>query len=299
MQQFRQFFAYFFGKGDTVEFKHFSILHFLPILIAAGVIFLIFRFRNQLRNSKYEKNLSLFLSFVAIITEMSYFWRMACMPSLGGNAQEHLPITICGWVVVFCAVLVLTKNQTLFDISYFWLFSGTIFGLVTPTVITYTGPTRFRFYQFWLEHTIGFIIVFYMMFVHKMRPTWRSFVKAAVAMLALLGVAVFVNEMLGDPANYLFVAGVEDTESLLNILPKNDFLRILLMASIVLFMFFLSYLPWMIMDIRARRAGASPEEDAGSSVETDATGETEAETNTVPTSEEETSEIVTSPIVTE
>ena len=45
------------------------------------------------------------------------------------------------------------------------LFAGTIFALITPTVITYTGPTRFRYYQFWLEHTLGYISIFYMIFI--------------------------------------------------------------------------------------------------------------------------------------
>ncbi len=252
----REFFAYFFGKGNTVEFRHFSLTHLIPILLAAAIIFLIWKFRDALGNYKHEKTLRWVLCFIAIICEMSYFWRMACLPELGGNAEEHLPITICGWAVIFCSYLAVTKSQSLFDIAYFWVFSGTVFGLLTPTVITYTGPTRFRFYQFWVEHTIGYIIIFYMIFVHKMRPTWKSFIKSACSLTVLLGVAIFVNEMLGGKANYLFVAGVEDTESLLNILPKNDVLRVLLMTSIVLVMFLLAYLPWFLMDRKKKKTEA-------------------------------------------
>ena len=41
----QEFFSYFFGKGDTVEFSNFTLAHLLPILVAAGVIYLIYRFR--------------------------------------------------------------------------------------------------------------------------------------------------------------------------------------------------------------------------------------------------------------
>ncbi len=256
MKQINDFFRYFFGIGTEVEFKHFSIAHLIPILVAAAIIYCIWRFRTPLGNYKHEGKVRMGLAFVAIITEMSYFWRMACHPDLEGNPEEYLPITVCGWAVVFCSYLVVTKSQTLFDIAYFWLFSGTVFGLLTPTVITYCGPTRFRFYQFWLEHTIGYIIIFYMMFVHKMRPTWKSFIKSAAAISILLFIAIFVNEMLGPPANYLFVAGVEDTASVLNLLPKNDVLRVLLMAAIIMVMFFLAYLPWFLKDRKAKKQQA-------------------------------------------
>ena len=45
-----------------------------------------------------------------IITEMSYFWRLVGVESLGANPIDHLPITVCGWAVIFCSNLVLSKG---------------------------------------------------------------------------------------------------------------------------------------------------------------------------------------------
>lgn len=184
-----------------------------------------------------------------IITEMSYFWRLVGVPELGANPIDHLPITVCGWAVIFCSNLVLSKSQSLFDIVYFWLFSGTLISIFIPaTVLSTCGPTRFRYYQFWLEHTLGFVALFYMMFVYKMRPTLKSLVKS-VSVLAVLGVIAFTaNEILGPGANYLFLARPEDTPSILDILPSNMVLRILIMAVVILTFFFLAYLPWLILD---------------------------------------------------
>jgi hypothetical integral membrane protein (TIGR02206 family) len=150
--------------------------------------------------------------------------------------------------------MVVGKSQKLFDVVYFWLFSGSIFALITPTVISYTGPTRFRYYQFWAEHTLGYIAVFYMTFVHKMRPTVKSAVKAYIALAILAVIAYFANDMIGPGANYLFMAKPEDTPSILDILPPNFALRLLIMAAAVTLLFFLSYLPWLIRDRRARKA---------------------------------------------
>ena len=245
--------AYFFGAGETEEFHNFSLAHFLPINLMVVVILLIYLFREPLRNWKHEPKLRMVLAFVLIISEMSYFWRLVGVPSLGANPIDHLPITVCGWTVVFCSYLAVTKSQSLFDISYFWLFSGTVFALITPTVISFTGPTRFRFYQFWAEHTLGYITIFYMIFVHRMRPTLRSAVKSYAALAVLAVIAYVANTILGPGANYLFMAKPESTPSILDILPPNFALRLLIMAGAITLMFFLSYLPWLVRDLRAKK----------------------------------------------
>ncbi len=250
----KEFFEYFFGKGEEVEFRNFTLAHFLPILLMIAIIVLIYVFRDRIRNSKHEKNLRLALALIMIICEMSYFWRLVGVPSLGANPQDHLPITLCGWGVIFGSYMLVTKNQTLFDIPYFWLFSGTIFALITPTVITYTGPTRYRYYQFWLEHTTGYIAVFYMIFVHGMRPTWRSFIKAYIATVVMAVIAFVANMLIGGDANYLYMAKPEATKSILDFLPANYALRVLFMAAAVTLLFFLSYLPWLIRDRKAKKA---------------------------------------------
>lgn len=242
------FCRYFFGQGNTIEFENFTIAHILPILIAIDIIYLIYRFRSTIRNLKKEVNIRYILAFMMIICEMSYFWRLVAVPSLGANPMDHLPITVCGWSIIFGSYMLIGKSQSLFDICYFWTFSGTIFALITPTVISYCGPTRYRYYQFWCEHLLGYIAVFYMMFVHKMRPTWKSFLRAYITILALAVVAFLTNNILGPGANYLFLAAPESTPSILDILPPNYALRILVMVAAVTLMFFLSYLPWLIKD---------------------------------------------------
>lgn len=252
----KDFFTYFFGKGETVEFVDFSFAHFAPILIAIAVILLIYRYRDRLANAKHESNIRMTLAFIMIISEMSYFWRLVGVPALQPNPVDHLPITVCGWAIILGSYLMVSKSQSLYDIVYFWLFSGTVFALITPTVITYTGPTRFRYYQFWIEHTIGYVGIFYMTFVHKMRPVVRSAVKSYVSLAVLAGIAYFANVVIGPGANYLFMARPESTPSILDILPSNFAIRLLVMAAVVTLMFFLSYLPWLILDRRAAKRSA-------------------------------------------
>ena len=252
----REFIDYFFGAGTEPEFANFTIAHFLPILAAVGVIYLIYRYRKNIRLSKHEATLRYVLAFALIISEMSYYWRLVGMPVLDPNPVDHLPIAVCGWAAIFCSYMLVGKCQTLFDISYFWLFSGSIFALITPTVITYTGPTRFRYYQFWAEHTLGYVAVFYMIFVHNMRPTIKSAIKSYLSLMVLAVIAYFTNRLIGPGANYLFLASPEDTPSILDILPPNFVLRTLIMASAITLLFGVAYLPWYLMDKKAKEKTA-------------------------------------------
>ena len=239
--------AYFFGEGTEVEFSLFTLAHFAPVILLLAAIFLIYKRKDALRQWKYEENLRYVLAFVLLISDMAYYWRLVGMPSLQPGPVENLPIGVCGWAAIFCGVMLVGKSQRLVDVVYFWLLSGSLFALITPTPLTYTGPTRFRYYQFWTEHTMGYIAVFYMVFVHGMRPNFRSMVRSYTALLAMAVLAYWVNTMIPG-ANYLYMARPEAAPSVLDILPANFWLRTSIIMGVITLMFFLAYLPWYLKD---------------------------------------------------
>ena len=246
----KDFLLYFFGAGNEQEFALFTLAHILPIVWMVAMILLLHRFREPIRKWKHEGCLRYILAFGLICAEMAYYWRLVAIPALGPNPVEHLPIGVCTWAVIFCSYMVIGKSQTLFDIAYFWLLSGSVFALLTPTPLTYTGPTRFRYYQFWAAHTLPFIAVFYMIFIHGMRPNRKSILKAYIALLVLAVIAFWVNTMIPG-ANYLFLAKPEAAPSVLDILPPNFFLRTAIIAAVITLLFGVAYLPWHLKDKKA------------------------------------------------
>lgn len=249
----KEFLNYFMGAGTEVEFEFFTLAHFAPIIVMFFLIYLIYRYKDTLRDTKLDEGLRYVIAFALIVSEMAYYWRLVGMPSLGPNPVEHLPIAVCGWVAILGSYMVIGKNQTLFDIIYFWLFAGSFFALITPTVITYTGPTRFRYYQFWIEHIGGFIAIFYMIFVHKMRPNFKSLIKSYIALIVLSVIAFNANQLIGNGANYLFMARPEAAPSILDILPPNFVLRLIIMALGITVLYGVAYLPWYLKDKRENR----------------------------------------------
>lgn len=243
----KEFLIYFFGAGTEPEFTLFSLAHILPIVLLIATLFLLYKNKDRIRTSKHETNYRYILAFMLIICDMSYYWRLSSAPWLSNGAIEHLPIGVCAWSVIFSSFMLVGKSQRLFDISYFWLLCGSIFALLTPTPLTYCGPTRFRYYQFWLEHTLGFIAIFYMMFIHDMRPNKRSFLRSYTALIGLALLAAWVNSLIPG-ANYLYMARPESAPSILDILPPHYGLRITIIAFAITFLFCLAYLPWYLKD---------------------------------------------------
>ena len=242
---------HFFGQGAQQEFSLFTPAHFIPILLLFIALCLLYNYKDRISNSPYETNYRYILGFMLIICDMSYYWRLAAAPWLSSGPSEHLPIGVCAWTVIFCSFMMIGKSQKLFDIVYFWLLSGTLFALITPTVLTFCGPTRFRYYQFWLEHTLGYIAVFYMIFVHRMRPTLRSMVRSYSALVILALLAAWVNSMIPG-ANYLYMARPESAPSVLDILPPNYALRVSIIVLVITALFGVAYLPWYIKDKKAK-----------------------------------------------
>ena len=250
----KNFFAYFFGAGTEVEFSLFTPAHILPVVWMVAMILLIWKTRDALRQWKHEESIRYVLAFGMIISEMAYYWRICALPGSVTGPEQYLPIGVCTWAAIFTSYMVIGKSQRLFDIVYFWLLCGSAFALLTPTPLTYTGPTRFRYYQFWVLHTLVYVAVFYMIFVHRMRPTVKSAVKSYVALVIMAVIAYYANNLIGPGANYLYMAKPEAAPSVLDILPPNFLLRIIIMAAVITLMYALAYLPWYLKDKKAKNA---------------------------------------------
>ena len=86
-----------------------------------------------------------------------------------------------------------------------------------------------------------------------MRPTIKSAIKAYGAFIVLAGIAFYANTLIGPGANYLFMARPEAAPSVLDILPPNFALRLLIMAAVITALYFLAYLPWYLIDKKTQK----------------------------------------------
>lgn len=234
----------FFDHGVEGEFSYFSFAHIAPIILMLVAIYLIYRYREQIRNWKHEENARIIFAAILLLSDMSYFWHKIY---IGANIANHLPVTVCGWAAIMSAFMLLTKKKGIFDVVYFFVLAGSINALITPAVIIDNGPAHFRYYQFWIEHTSIFVAVFYMIFVFGYKINLKSMMRSGIVLGILTLLAIYVNSNV-EGANYLFLSTTEAGESVLDFLPSNLGLRMLVMGSVIGTLYFLAYLPWIFIN---------------------------------------------------
>ena len=231
----------FFGLSSEVVFKPFSIAHFVPILLAVAAIILIWKKRDAIRQWKGENTFRFVYAFIMIICEMSYFWRLQYVgPGMDDDTtmMGFLPLQVCQWTLILTTFMMMSKSKRLFSMSFFMTMSVGLLPLFVPAVISYTGPTYYRYYQFWGEHLLPIVGMFYMMFVHgfEAKPSGIPMTLGFLVLLALP--CIYFNEHFED-AEYMYLKHL--TYSTLNFLPESPYLTLLVLMAAVLLLLGLTY----------------------------------------------------------
>ena len=229
----------FFGYSTKQDFFMGSIWHILPIALMILVIILIYKNREKIKNYKYETSVRFILAFVMMIVEMSFFWRLLYVGNQGeaDTMLTYLPFQMCQWGLLVCIFTITSKNQKLFSINYYITLLFASIALIYPIVIKNAGPRYYRYYQFWLEHILPIISVFYLMFVHGMKPEKKGILYTFFVTGPLAIIALIANSRI-EGARYLYLT--LDVK----ILPENMILRVVILAVLVVGIFYLMYLPF-------------------------------------------------------
>ena len=229
----------FFGYSNEQDFFMGSIWHILPIVLMILAIILIHEYREKIKNFKYETSVRYILAFVMMIVEMSFFWRLLYVGNQGqaDTMLTYLPLQMCQWGLLICVFTIISKNEKLFSINYYITLLFASIALIYPLVITNAGPRYYRYYQFWLEHILPILSVFYLMFVHDMKPEKKGILYTFFVTVPLTIAAIIANSKIKG-ARYLYLTLD------IKILPENMILRAAILFVLVLGIFYVMYLPF-------------------------------------------------------
>lgn len=115
---------------------------------------------------------------------------------------QHLPLHLCGAVLILGIVMLWRRSYAIYEVIYFWAIGGVTAALLTPDL-----PDGFPhpvFIVFFTGHGLELTAIFYATFVYGFAPELRSIGKSFAVLVAYAAVIFPVNLWLGT--NYLYLA---------------------------------------------------------------------------------------------
>ncbi len=172
---------------------------FACIAFAVIPLLLVFFFSRRIKNSDKEKWIGLALALFTLAVEIGqYIWHYA-----GGetNWRHIYPTTLCGLSVYVTSFSLITRNEKLSSIAYFYSYGAVLSFLMADQTF---GMDRFRYYSFFIIHGMILVNTAYLIWVRKTKIDRQSLIRALLVLFPIL--------LLSYPANILF----SNQESALN-----------------------------------------------------------------------------------
>lgn len=197
----------FFGYGEPGDFKAWTAAHFAPLLAAAGGIWLIAANADRLRSSAHEELIRCALMTLIMLFEFSFFWRLSYV-----GPEDHayktmmmrLPLQVCEWTAILAIPMLFLRSRILFSLVFYLTMTCGLFPLFVPAVISTTGPRYSRYYQYWGEHILPIWAVYYLFFVHGLRPSPVGILLEFAMLFLMLAPALRLNRRFDD-CYYLYL----------------------------------------------------------------------------------------------
>lgn len=229
----------FFGYGQKGDFKIFSLAHFIPVIILVCSIVVLYIFKDKIKNSKYENTIRVTIAFINLMSEFAYYWRVLYV---GGDTSKallitKLPLQACDWACIISSIMMFNKNEKLFQYCCCAVLTLGIIPLFYPNAISKTGPTYFRYYQFWLNHSLPIFSTYYMIYIHGFKPRKIAIVYALGFLIPLGLLSAYLNNKI--PKAYFMY--LNSKNAIARLLPTNQYLKIVILGLFMIGLYLIIY----------------------------------------------------------
>jgi len=226
-------------------FQLFGGTHIAAIIAIVLVnLFLIFQFKNA--DEKTRHNIRWTMAIILWANEIG--WHVWHLATGTWTIQTMLPLHLCSVLVWTGALMLVTKNYSIYEFCYLLGISGALQAVLTPDLGIYGYP-HFRFFQTFISHGLIITAAVYMTVVEGFRPTWKSLLRVAIWMNIYMVIVYFINTAIGS--DYLMINAKPATASILDLLPAWP-VYIIYMELMGVACFLLLYLPFIIKDWRTK-----------------------------------------------
>ncbi len=236
---------YFAIDYQGPAFDLFGPGHLLALAIVGSIIaFLFWGWRDPTETGKERARWILVGAF--LLVEVSYHGWLFYYDAW--NVQTHLPLHLCSFSIWGSLYMLIARDYRPYEILYFFGLGGATQAILTPAAGDF-GLPHFRAIQTLSSHSLVVITLIYLTVIVGLRPTWRSVIKAMIAINVLMVIVTCINLLIDG--NYMYTLRKPDTASLFDLLGPWPWY--LFWTEFLAFgLFALLYLPFALRDrIRA------------------------------------------------
>lgn len=180
--------AFFLNENLGIPFHLFGSIHFgcLAVLILSMVM--IHHFHRQIKNiSDDVKKKIRIIMFLILIGNMLLYYGSYLYYGVY-DIRVHLPLHFCFIAGNLFMIYLLTRNKTLYHVTFFLTFIGPLPAVIYPDITT--GFDSFIFYQYFISHHLLMIFSYFILYMddHKMdiKDVFRTFVFANMIFISMM-----------------------------------------------------------------------------------------------------------------
>ncbi len=236
---------YFAWNYPGPAFQFLGPAHIAALAVIVLLNLYLIRFKNADDQTKYKIRWT--LALILWVNEIA--WHVWHIVYGTWTIQTMLPLHLCSLLVWTGALMLVTKNYSIYEFCYFLGIGGAFQAVMTPDLGIYGFP-HFRFFQTFISHGLIITSAIYMTVVESFRPTWKSMLRVAIWINIYMVIVYFINSAIGS--DYLMVNAKPATASILDFLPPWPY-YILYMELIGVVTCLLLYVPFIIKDWRAKQ----------------------------------------------
>src|SRR5699024_2244765 len=192
------------------EFQMWDMTHLITIVFALTIILALFVFRKSLY--PYRNTIRITVGWLLMISRLSLdIWYISTDQ---WSVKSSLPLELCSIASIMCAIMLLTKNKSLFEVFYFIALAGAIQAIVTPDLNF--GFPQFRYIQFFLDHFLLIAAPLIMISLYNFKITHQSLIKSFMTLNGIAAIVFSINIIFSS--NYMFLSHKPNSASLLDFL---------------------------------------------------------------------------------
>ncbi|MEH6538197.1 MAG: TIGR02206 family membrane protein [Psychroserpens sp.] len=210
--------------------------HLLPLSIAIIFAIVLIRYAKTISKEKQQGLIHYFAIFISVSVIAFHVYNILFRDY---DLRTDLPLYLCSLLGILIPIFTYYRKYWMFEILVFWIIAGTLQGVITPDIAE--GFPSLDYFRYWIVHLGLLIVIFYNIFVFKLRPKFKSVFKSFLALQIYVVIMIVVNYLL--EANYFYLNKKPASASVLDYFGEWPY-YIIVGQLIIIPLFLIIYLPF-------------------------------------------------------